>query len=61
MPTGLVVRIHIVLLLVSVCFLAMLLFLRRVRSSLVSQSHPPSLNIRLRCLLVLKLYGCEGC
>jgi hypothetical protein len=61
MPTGLVVWILVILLWVGVCFLAMLSFLGRVRSRLVSRSQPPSLNIRLCRMLVLKLYGFKGC
>jgi hypothetical protein len=61
MPTRLVVWILVVLLWVGVCFLAMPSFLGRVRSKLVSRSHPSSLNIGLCRLHVLKLYGFEGC
>jgi hypothetical protein len=61
MLTGLVVRILVILLEVGVCFLAMPLFLGRVRSCFVSRSHQLSLNIRLCRLLVLKLCSFEGC
>ena len=59
MLTGLVVRMHVVLLRVGVCFLEMHSFLGRVRSRLMSRSHSPSLNIRLCCLPVLKLSSFE--
>ena len=59
--TGLVVWILVILLWVDVYFLVMLLFLERVRSTLVSQSHPQSLNIGLCHVLVLKLYVFVGC
>lgn len=61
MPTRLVVWILIVLLWVGACSLAMLSFLKRVRSRFMSQSHPLSLNIELYCLTVLKLYGFTSC
>jgi hypothetical protein len=55
------VWILIVLLWVGACSLAMLSFLKRVRSRFMSQSHPLSLNIKLYCLTVLKLYGFTSC
>lgn len=61
MLIGLVVWILIVLLWVDACSLAMLSFLKRVRSRFMSQSHQLSLNIKLYCLTVLKLYGFMGC
>ena len=56
----LVVQILLVLFRVGACFLVVLLFLRRVKSKHVSQSHLLSLNIELCHLLVLKLHGFEG-
>jgi len=59
--TALVVWILVILLWVDVCFLVMLSFLGRVRSRLVSQNHPLSLNIGICHVLVLKLYVFVGC
>jgi hypothetical protein len=60
MSTRLVVRILVILLQVGVCFLAMPLFLGRVKSWLVSRSHQLSLNIGLCRLLVLKFLWLRG-
>jgi len=61
MLTGLVVWILIIILRFGVCFLVIPSFLERVRSRLVYRSHPPSLNVRLCRLFVVKLYGSMGC
>jgi len=60
MLIGLVVQILVVLFRVGACFLTVLLFLGRVKSKHVSQSHLLSLNIEPCHLPVLKLHGFEG-
>ena len=56
----LVVQILVVLFQVGACFLAILLFLGRVKSKHMSQSHLPRLNIEPCHLLDLKLHGFKG-